>query len=276
MKNKALKQTKAILENQSGSNAKTKNILLLCEDCLQPNHLKASLEEHGYRLFLISKNAKGLHASLGLFAIDVVLIPIDHKTASKSLKIGDFLYRLGTVPFIYISTSVDDALMYRAQETYPYGYHVDPIDTLNLHTSIECACHCFKKNKLYEASVQQLEREYAHLKKQVFNVPSNKSKIKICDCFTFQIKDYTLLYQNQVVKLTKHERKLIALMVAQLGSIVDFDQIKEYVWGKPSRNEWRGEIATHNDVRTLIWRFNKKFPAPLIKNAPGIGYLIEP
>lgn len=268
------KQSKPILENQSDVHQQSKNILLLTED-LEYNILKDSLEKIGYRVFKISENAKGLEVALHSFAIDVVLIPINDTTSFRSLKIGKFLHHLEKVPFIYLSTSCQDSLMFKAQKTYPYGYHVYPIDTINLYASIECASHCFKKNQLYNSSVRRLQNEYYELKKQAFNIHSKKTKVKLCDCYAFRIKGYSLLYQNQEIKMTKHEKRLVTLLVAQLGSIVEFERIIDYVWGSDIRIEYGGGYATNNDVRTLVWRLNKKLPAPLIQNSMGQGYLIE-
>lgn len=274
MNDSASKRSKPVLENQSNVHQQTKNILLITED-MEHNLLKDSLENMNYRVFKISKNAKGLEATLHSFAIDVVLIPIDDTTAYQSLKIGRFLDCLQKVPFIYMSSSYQDSLLLKAQQTHPYGYHVYPIDTINLHTSIECASHCFKKNRLYDASVRTLRSEYFALKKQAFNLRSKKTKVNLCDCYSFQVKGYTLLYKGQEIKVTKHEKRLVTLLVAQLGSVVEFDRIMDYVWGSDTRIAYDGGAPTHNDVRTLVWRLNKKLPAPLIQNISGIGYLIE-
>lgn len=268
------KQSKPVLENQSDVHQQTKNILLLTED-IEDNLARESLEKMGYRVFIISKNAKGLEVALHGFSIDVVLILINDTTAYKSLKIGRFLDRLQKVPFIYLSTSYQGSLLRKAQQTHPYGYHVYPIDAINLHTSIECACHCFKKNQLYNSSVQRLQSEYYALKKQAFNLRSHKTKVNLCDCYSFQIKGYTLLYQDQEIKVTKHEKRLVTLLVAQLGSVVEFERIMDYVWGSDVRIAYYGESPAHNDVRTLVWRLNKKLPVPLIQNTPRVGYLIE-
>ncbi|MDO9305788.1 MAG: winged helix-turn-helix domain-containing protein, partial [Sulfuricurvum sp.] len=153
------------------------------------------------------------------------------------------------------------------QKTHPYCYLVQPFDAINLHSSLQCALHCFKKHKVSNSIMQQLHLEYDELKMKVFNLHSNSSTVDLCNCYQFKVKDFTLLYKNIEIKMTKKERALMSLLIAQVGSIVNFDQIVRFVWGS--------EHQSHNDVRTLMWRLNKKLPVAMVKNAMGLGYYIE-
>jgi len=237
--------------------------------------LKHSLNGYGYNVFSIQKTITELEYVLREYALDVVLITIDAKKSEEGFAIGHFLHQFGSIPFIYLSNHANDSLLRKAKITHPHGYHVKPFDPVNLHTSIECAFHCFKKSEIHNTTMQQLRSEYELLKKRAFNVQSNTSTIKLCDCYQFNLRNYSLLHQNNEIKITKKERSLLSLLIAERGSIVDFERIIDYVWANALRVEWGGEIPTHHDVRTLIWRLNKKLPAPLIQNASGIGYFIE-
>lgn len=247
------------------------NVLIAGED----ESLENTLTHYGYNVFSIQKTVAELEYLLAQYALDVVLITINAKKSDESFIIGRFLHQFGAIPFIYLSNHASDSLLFKAQKTHPHGYHVKPFDPINLHVSIECAFYCFKKKEIYDTAMQQLRSEYELLKKQAFNVRSNMSAIKLCDCYQFNLQNYALFYQNNEIKLTKKERFLIKFLIAQRGSIVNFERIIDYVWGEALRVKWGGEIPTHHDVRTLIWRFNKKLPIPLIKNASGIGYYLE-
>lgn len=241
----------------------TQKVLIIGED----SGINHSLESYGYHVFSIPKIETDVADCLELYHPDIVLINIDPLGADESFSIGQTLHHMGTKPFIYLNSESDDATLYRAQQTHPHGYHITPLDPVNLHTSIECALYCFTKTQTDNTFMNQLRNEYEHLKKRAFNLKSNTSAVKVCDCYQFKIKNSALFYQNDEIKMTKKERALITLLVAQIGSIVDFDQIIRYVWGS--------DYQTHHDVRTLIWRFNRKLPIPLIQNAMGIGYYIE-
>lgn len=231
------------------------------------DRLHHSLGEYGYDVFFMPKIGANVENSIAQYRPDVILISIDPASPDESLALGQILHQMGTKPFIYLNSHPDDATLYRAQQTHPHGYHVMPMDPVNLHTSIECAIYCFAKGRTENTLIHQLRTEYEHLKKRAFNIKENSSTVKVCDCYQFKIQNYTLHYKNSEIKMTKKERALITLMIAQIGSIVDFDQIIRYVWGS--------NYQTHHDVRTLIWRFNRKLPIPLIQNAMGIGYYIE-
>ncbi len=221
-------------------------VLIIGDEEAEGLPLQHSLESYGYQLFFSSKITKEVERSLHKYHPDVVLIQINPHAPNESLSLGRFLYKQGNFPFVYLSK---------------------PFDPINLHTSLQCALHCFKKHKASNTIMQQLHLDYDELKMKVFNLHSNSSTVNLCNCYQFKVKNFTLLYKNSEIRMTKKERSLMTLLIAQLGSIVHFDQIIRFVWGT--------EHQTHNDVRTLMWRLNKKLPIALVKNAMGIGYYIE-
>ena len=243
------------------------NVLVVGSNETEILSLQQSLDCYGYQLFFSSGTAKDLENSLREYSPDVVLIQIDPLSLNESLSLGRFLDKQGKVPFIYLSSGGDDATLFKAQKTHPYCYLVQPFEPINLHTSLQCALHCFKKHKVSNSIMQQLHLEYDELKMKVFNLHSNSSTVDLCNCYQFKVKDFTLLYKNTEIKMTRKERALMSLLIAQVGSIVNFDQIIRFVWGSAHQS--------HNDVRTLMWRLNKKLPVAMVKNAMGIGYYIE-
>jgi len=245
------------------NNSSILKVLIIGED----KRLDASLKNYGYSVFSIPNNILELQNALAVYHPDVVLITIDVKSSDESLSLGEFLHLLGSIPFMYLSSYAKDSLLFKALKTHPHGYHVKPYDIKSLYASIECAFYCFKKGQKYQTTTHQLRREYESIKKRAFNLKSNTSKIKICDCYQYKFENYSLLYQNLEINMTKKERSLIMLLIAELGTIVDFERIIQFVWND--------DAMTHNDVRTLVWRFNKKIPQPIIQNASGIGYYIE-
>lgn len=274
MKNTTVVKTQKQLQNQTEAIRQSKNILVVCDDITKECPLKEMLEPLGYRVFLFSKQGKKFHVAIDLFAIDIIIISIDETHWQKSVRFGKLIRRSDNIPHIYVSTSDQVDLFSKAQKSLPYGYHVYPIDPINLHASIECSLFCFEKHRERDTSMKQIRHEYHVLKNKAFGVTGNRSHIRICECFSFHLKEYTLLYQNHKIKLTKHEKKLITLLVSHIGNNVDFDAIINYVWGNDLRVEWGGEMPTHNDVRTLVWRLNKKLPLSLVKNSSGIGYYL--
>lgn len=247
--------------------ASVTTILIIGEDHTDILALRQSLHSYGYRLFLSSKKTKDIQHSLILYCPDVVLIRIDPQNSSESLSLGRLLHNQGDIPFIYLSLSSHDETLFKAQKTHPYCYLIKPFDPVSLHTSIQCALHCFKKNTMSNTIMQQLRMEYNDLKNKVFNIQSNCFTVNLCNCYQFKVQNSTLFYKNFEIKMTKNERAVMTLLIAQLGSIVSFDQIVRFVWG--------GKVQTLNDVRTLIWRLNKKLPNTIVKNAMGLGYYIE-
>lgn len=243
------------------------NVLLLGNDETEILSLQQSLDCYGYQFFFSSGATKELKSLLIEYSPDAVLIQIDSLFLEKSLSFGRFLDKHGKVPFIYISSGGDDETLFRAQRTHPYCYLVKPFEPINLHISLQCALHYFKKQKISSTIMQQLHLEYDGLKMKVFNLHSNSSTVDMCNCYQFRVKDFTLLYKNIELKITKKERAFLSLLIAQLGSVVSFEQIVRFVWGSTHQS--------YHDVRVLTWKLNKKLPIALVKNAHGLGYYIE-
>ncbi|MDO9306169.1 MAG: transcriptional regulator, partial [Sulfuricurvum sp.] len=131
------------------------NVLILGNDETEISSLQQSLDSYGYQLSFSSGTTKNLENSLLEYSPDVVLIQIDPLSLNESLSLGRFLDKQGKVPFIYLSSGGDDSTLFKAQKTHPYCYLVQPFDAINLHSSLQCALHCFKKHKVSNSIMQQ-------------------------------------------------------------------------------------------------------------------------
>lgn len=233
----------------------------------EKERLAHSLDSYDYQIFFSSYITMELENALIQYHPDIALIQIDPQTVDKSLFVGHFLNNHGNIPFIYLSSFSDDTILFKAQKTHPYCYLVKPFSPINMHISLQCALHCFEKNKISNNIAQQLHMEYDELKRKIFNLTSDSTTINFCNCYEYDVENFTLFYKNSEIKMTKQECSLMQLLIAQMGSIVDFEQIINFVWehAHPSQNL----------IRTLAWRLNKKLPIAIIKNAMGIGYYIE-
>lgn len=242
-------------------------VLIIGEDLIDVSQLKHSLDPYGYQLFFSSTTMSDVENSLCQYHPEVVLIRIDPQAPNESLSLGHLFHKQGNLPFIYFSSYTHDETLSKAQRTHPYCYIIKPFDPVNLHTSIQCALYCFQKNKISNDFIEQLRTECDELKKRAFNMQSNSSTVNLCDYYQFKVHNFTLFYKNLEIKMTKKERALMTLLTAHFGNFVDFEQIIRFVWD--------GGCQTNNDIRTLVWRFNKKLPTAIIKNAAGIGYYLE-
>jgi DNA-binding response OmpR family regulator len=130
------------------------------------------------------------------------------------------------------------------------------------------ALYRFDEEKKRSNAPATLQSNKEHLEKLLYAKKlSTEPAVEFGDGYRHDVSMGETFYKDQKIKLTKKENAFIHLLVAQLGSVVDFTQATNYVWGE--------EGASDNSVRTLVWRLRSKLPTDVIKNASGIGYYLE-
>lgn len=75
-------------------------------------------------------------------------------------------------------------------------------------------------------------------------------------------------YQDQPVKLTKNEFKILATLLTQAGRVLSKDSLQQALHG------W-DDLASDNAIEVHIHNLRKKIGGKLIKNIRGVGYIIE-
>ncbi|MDD5400003.1 MAG: response regulator transcription factor [Sulfurimonas sp.] len=100
------------------------------------------------------------------------------------------------------------------------------------------------------------------------NPQGNKEVIDLSQGYTYSLLTGELLYYDLCVKLTKKESLLLRLLVQNLGNIVSFENIKNYVWD----NEEEVSLIT---VRYWICALIKKLKNGMIVNVRGDGYRLR-
>jgi DNA-binding response OmpR family regulator len=91
--------------------------------------------------------------------------------------------------------------------------------------------------------------------------------ITIADGLEFDTKSFDLRYNNQDIKLRKKLKRLLALLVTNMGKTVTSEMIEEYVW--------EGEIKENYPIRQLLKDLRKSLPhEDMIKTEIGVGYRI--
>ncbi|MCK5293519.1 MAG: response regulator transcription factor [Arcobacteraceae bacterium] len=76
-----------------------------------------------------------------------------------------------------------------------------------------------------------------------------------------------LFFNNQVQILTKKQSDIIQCLCLNIGTIIDFDILREYVWD--------ASLVTDATIRTEISRLRKVLKEEFIQNHKGIGYKID-
>lgn len=243
-------------------------VLIVEDDEVTALNLKLSLEKQGYEIVSIADNAVTARNKIKIYNPNVALIDIGLQKTMDGIKLAQFIREKHPMPFIYLTAHSDNDMLAKAKKTEPYGYIVKPFDPINLHTTIQMALYKFDEEAKRISNIDELIQSREQLEKLLYAKKlSDKPIVEFGEGYTHDVGLGETYYQGQKIKLTKKENAFIRLLVAQLGSVVDFDQAINYVW------ETKG--ATDNSVRTLVWRLRSKLPTDVIKNASGIGYYLE-
>jgi DNA-binding response OmpR family regulator len=96
-------------------------------------------------------------------------------------------------------------------------------------------------------------------------VPSEK--IRLSPNFVWDKKNNILLKDGDVIKLTKNEVKLFALLTTNKHSTFESEDIENYIFND--------EISNNRRIRNLMSRLNKKLGTTLVESIYGVGYKIK-
>lgn len=243
-------------------------VLIIEDDDVTALNLKMSLQKQGYEVIALADSAISSRNKIKIYNPDIVLIDISLQHNDDGIEIARFIREKMPRPFIFLTAHSESAVLSKAKQTEPYGYIVKPFDPINLHTTIQMALFRFEEEQKRNSEVDELKSNKVHLEKLLYAKKlSDQPIVEFGNGYRHDIALGETFYHGDKIKLTKKENAFIALMVAQLGSVINFQQAIDYVWGE--------EGATDNSVRTLVWRLRSKLPTDVIKNASGLGYYLE-
>ena len=243
-------------------------IIIVEDDEITSLNLNMSLQKHGYRVVAVCDNVMQAKQKIDSANPDLIIIDISLDESNDGIKLANYIKEKHTLPFIYLTSYTDDKIIDEAKQTEPYGYIVKPFDPGSLHATIQMAMFKFEQENERKENIDILKIDKLNLEKLLYSKrTTDKPIVPFASDYHLDISVCETFYQNKKIKLTKKENAFLRLLVAQLGSVVNFEQAMNYVW------EENG--ATENSVRTLVWRLRNKLETDIIKNASGIGYYIE-
>ncbi|WP_324171044.1 response regulator transcription factor [Sulfurimonas sp.] len=244
------------------------SIIIVEDDEITALNLNLSLQKHGYDVVAVCDNAIDAKVKIEELEPDIIIIDISLDESNDGIELGNTVRQEYNIPFIYLTSYSDDDMISQAKQTEPYGYIVKPFDPSSLHATLQMAIFKYevenkRKVNIEESNVNDFDIEkLLHAKKDI-----DKPIVYFGDEYYLDIGISETFFKDKKIKLTKKENAFLRLLVAQLASVVTFEQAMDYVWQESG--------ATANSVRTLVWRLRNKLPTDIIKNASGIGYCIE-
>jgi DNA-binding response OmpR family regulator len=136
-------------------------------------------------------------------------------------------------------------------------------DVNNLSIGYEMGCNDyirkpFDLKELKYRVYQTLNLAYFHTNQKVLSIG--------CD-YEINLETYELKKDGYVIDLSLLERKVVITLLKRAGSYVSIYNLIEEAWD--------GREAIDTDVRMCVKRIRDKTQKDFIKNARGLGYMIE-
>lgn len=222
--------------------------ILIVEDDIEMNRLlELDLKRHGYEVATTTNGLDGLRMfheiRPNLVVLDVALPGMDGLTVCQRIR------ELSNVPILIITAhAVTEEEMVEGLNLGADEYMIKPLRNLELHARINAL---LRRSQLNEDDASQNIR-YAD------------------DYLVVDVDSRRVLVNNEEIRLTPTEFKLIATFVRHKGQVLSFQQLLEQVWGYEYNTE-------HHYPRIYVSHLRRKIEPDAknptyIQNEYGVGY----
>lgn len=229
---------------------KTTSILIIEDEIILALGLQETLKNFGYDILGIESTLQGTIQQLNKSLPTLAIVDIKLKGLNDGIEIAKYLWQTKKIPIIFLSSYCDEKTIARTLSCEPYAYLIKPCKDKELHTTIQTSLNkhnYFFKNK----EVIQNNTNCIYLEN---NLKFNKAK--------------TILYKNdEPLKLTRNETKIIELLSDYPKEVVSFERISTYIW--------REDIYDLGRLRTLIYRLKQKIGSEIIESVFESGYKLK-
>ena len=234
----------------SKNDLKDISILIIEDDAVLALGLKYTLKNFGYSVSGIENSMQGTINHLNSSIPNLALVDIKLKNSSCGIEIAKFLWQTRKIPIIFLTSYSDEKTIEKTLSCEPYGYLIKPCKDKELHTTIQTSLN---------------KHNYFFKNKELF--VNNDNFIFLENDFKFH-KGKSILYKNnEPIKLTGNEIKLIELLSDYQKEVVSFERISSYIW--------RESLYDLGKLRTLIYRLKQKIGFEIIENIFESGYKLK-
>ncbi|MBQ4030507.1 MAG: response regulator transcription factor [Bacilli bacterium] len=210
------------------------HILLVEDDLDISSNLKVFLESKDY-LVTVSNTIKNAQANLKYTNYDLMILDITLPDGNGI----EFYKKNNTIPTIFLSAKDDEETIVNGLELGAEDYLTKPFSSKELLARIN---RILLRNK--------------------------KSEITIKD-ITFDYNSLIVKKNNEEIKLSSLELKILNLLFTNLNKIVTREMIIENIWN------WTGNDVNDNTITVYLKRIREKLDTDIITTIKGIGYRIN-
>ncbi len=136
------------------------NILIIEDNVIIADDLQQSLEAYGYNVVGNVISYEKAIETLSNSIVDLALIDINLSSKKNGIDVANYINLNNKIPFIYLTSYIDNETINKVTKTKPHAYLVKPFDKNTIHASIELAI-----SKHINTNYKKGSLDYLYLKK---------------------------------------------------------------------------------------------------------------
>jgi len=219
-------------------------IVIIEDDALIAFQIESCLQRLGHSVLGSFSEASTALEYISSDKPDFVFMDIELEGAMDGIQCATVLKSNYKIPSLFVTSHDETEVIEEATSLEPLNFLTKPFTDKNLEASVALA------------SVK--------LKKQIS--ASQTSIVSLGD-YTFHFEYNILKLEENIVKLSPNEMKLMYLLFKNLGHTVSIEEFQSYIW--------EGKSVSSAAFRKLISRANESLIGLNISSHKGIGYYLE-
>ena len=218
-------------------------ILIVEDDFLIVAQITECLERLGHEVLGSFDNALSALDFVKENRPDFVFMDIELNGAIDGIQCANTLKIKHAIPSIFISSHHQTDILNESMDAAPLNFLPKPFEDSNIEAVVALAALSLKQHR-----------------------PNKSTASTQLGSYEYNFEHGTLMFESEIIKLTKKESLLVSLLFKNIGNTVSKEKIIEYVYGD--------EISSDNSLRRLVSRTREKLIGLQIKVAPKQGYFV--
>ena len=166
--------------------------MIVEDEAILATDLRNQLQTMGYSVTAIASSKEKALQRIAEDPPDLVLMDIRIKGRADGIDTAREIKARYGIPVIYLTAYADETFLERAKITEPFGYMIKPVETRELHSTIEISLYKVKMDRERERLIIDLENALAEVKtlRGFLPICANCKKIRDDEGYWQRIEKY--------------------------------------------------------------------------------------
>ena len=227
------------------------DVLIVEDEPILAMAMEVKLKKLGFGISAIATTPENAILHANNHHADLALIDINLNASKSGIDVASHIWKNFNIPVIFLTSYYNDKILNQAMQAEPYAYLIKPCRNEELKAAINTTMH---KHQFFFKNKNLLE-------------PSKNKIIYLSKDIKFDLIELALFIDEKLINLTKNEKKLFEILTLQVGKIVSFDTIFNFIW--------REDVYDLSKLRSLIYRLKNKLGFNPFENLYEEGYRIK-